>query len=665
VLADAYTYDNGQANKGQVRVYHGSCQFTGVNVPSIYGQNVPPFDGRLPNPALHINNLSQRTTPLHRCDSRSNRIRQWRDERGTSLRLYGPRTDLGAFTRTITYTYPLGRGLCGNLHRLTGATYSTGEAYAYQYDAVGNRTAMTSTTPLSGTVVTTYTYDAANRLTNIKHPSSNIQYVWDARGNLTHDGVFTYTYNAAGRMVRAESFTATLRYTYTVDGLRVAQDVDGAVTTFAWDWATGIPEMLSDGSAVYLVGHDTLGWEDGAGSWTYAVPDALGSVRQAVDATAAVVAAREWTPYGVESGGAQAGLGYTGEWWDAAVGLQYLRARWYDGQSGRFTQKDPLRLEDNLYAYAQANPIHFTDPSGYLSNAEIAESFGFGSFSEVYHWFANLETKSGRLIDDTHNGRWGFLALLMEAKWGDKITGLTLKIGGRKGEIDLGVIGRMGCAYGIRTPDMRVYSLPDYIEEYLLEVNSSDNIGAEVPPWRTVVERYRLNDGKAYRDLLSSDLPDWYAVGFDQSLYAPAGGAGIGGSIQVTGISDRYGNDYISVGLNGGLGIDLWPLPGVEYAEGYTVDQSWPRSATILDESRLVDAMVGFDSEFGFTFLLSARVSVNLFGPINASAVFGAKALEVLAAGLGVSYTWLAPNDNPLTEGWQDLDEIPYTIPLQ
>jgi hypothetical protein len=74
-----------------------------------------------------------------------------------------------------------------------------------------------------------------------------------------------------------------------VDGLRVAQDVDGAVTTFAWDWATGIPEMLSDGSAVYLVGHDTLGWEDGAGSWTYAVPDALGSVRQAVDATAAVV----------------------------------------------------------------------------------------------------------------------------------------------------------------------------------------------------------------------------------------------------------------------------------------------------------------------------------------------------------------------------------------
>jgi hypothetical protein len=42
---------------------------------------------------------------------------------------------------------------------------------------------------------------------------------------------------------------------------------------------TGAGAMLSDGDKQYLVGHDTLGWEDGAGSWTYAVPDALGSVR--------------------------------------------------------------------------------------------------------------------------------------------------------------------------------------------------------------------------------------------------------------------------------------------------------------------------------------------------------------------------------------------------
>ena len=108
----------------------------------------------------------------------------------------------------------------------------------------------------------------------------------------------------------------------------LCQSVDGDPTNFSWDWATGIPEMLSAGDALYLVGHETLGqYADGA--WTYYLPDALGSVRQATDSAGAVVSAREWSPYGVELalsgaegvGAAQAGLGYTGEWFDGDVGL--------------------------------------------------------------------------------------------------------------------------------------------------------------------------------------------------------------------------------------------------------------------------------------------------------------------------------------------------------
>ncbi|HDQ73895.1 MAG TPA: hypothetical protein ENN19_17630 [Chloroflexi bacterium] len=139
---------------------------------------------------------------------------------------------------------------------------------------------------------------------------------------------------------------------------------------FFWDWATpstgsgqaGVPEILSDGDALYLVGHDTLGQWDGA--WTYYLPDALGSVRQATDGAGAVVSAREWSPYGVEVGSAQEGPGYTGECFDGDVGLVYLRARWYDVDAGRFTQVDPLRLEPNPYLYAQADPIQATDPAG-------------------------------------------------------------------------------------------------------------------------------------------------------------------------------------------------------------------------------------------------------------------------------------------------------------
>ncbi len=276
-------------------------------------------------------------------------------------------------TREISYTYDA-------LYRLIAADYSTGETYGYQYDPVGNRVAYTLTTPLDGTAVTTYTYDAANRLLVAGAPGHSVAYTWDARGNLLSDGTFTYTYSAAGRMVRVESITATLVYTYNADGLRVAQAQSVAsvqsVDTFTWDWATPVPELLSDGESLYLIGYDTLCWQTGT-AWTFVLPDALGSVRQETDATGAVTAAREWSPYGEEIDGAQAGLGFTGEWYDANVGLTYLRARWYDGTVGRFVSEDQFTGDSKYpnkahhFAYAWNNPIQWRDPSGFSPEIQV------------------------------------------------------------------------------------------------------------------------------------------------------------------------------------------------------------------------------------------------------------------------------------------------------
>jgi len=96
----------------------------------------------------------------------------------------------------------------------------------------------------------------------------------------------------------------------------------------------------------------------------------LGSVRQETDAAGAVTVAREWSPYGEEIGGAQAGLGFTGEWYDANVGLTYLRARWYDGAIGRFASQDLWKGDNrrpqslNGWIYVVGNPVNLTDPSG-------------------------------------------------------------------------------------------------------------------------------------------------------------------------------------------------------------------------------------------------------------------------------------------------------------
>jgi len=237
------------------------------------------------------------------------------------------RISASAVTSAVKFLSPSG----DPLGRLVAADDTTGESSAYAYDAVGNRTVLTDTAGMH-----TYTYYAANRLTGV----DGVSYTWDARGNLRSNGVFTYTYDGAGRMVRAEGVSATVVYTYGLDSLLVGRSAGGAVTTYAWDWATGVPEMLSDGERLYLVGQETLGWADGA-EWSYPLGDALGSVRQVVDGAGEVLDDRSWTPFGVEEGTAQGGLGYTGEWWDAEVSLLYLRARWYDPTAGRFTQRDP------------------------------------------------------------------------------------------------------------------------------------------------------------------------------------------------------------------------------------------------------------------------------------------------------------------------------------
>ncbi len=269
-------------------------------------------------------------------------------------------------TRVITYTYD-------PLNRLTEARYSTGEHFEYAYDAVGNRTAMTDAL---GTH--TYTYDAANRLTSV----DGVPYTWDDRGNLLSDGTFTYAYNSAGRMVRAESVTATLVYTYTsaslsagtADGLRVAEAVNGDVTTFAWDTALPLARVLatSDG-ALNVYGLTRIG-EERDGEWAYSLGDELGSVRQWAGGGGYVTYAVGYTPFGEhlwQEGNVSSAWGYTGEWRDSNTGNIYLRARWYTPDTGRLLQRDPWEgnheqpVTINPYLYALANPVRYVDPAGW------------------------------------------------------------------------------------------------------------------------------------------------------------------------------------------------------------------------------------------------------------------------------------------------------------
>jgi RHS repeat-associated protein len=63
-------------------------------------------------------------------------------------------------------------------------------------------------------------------------------------------------------------------------------------------------------------------------------------------------------------------LGYNGEYFDADLGMIYLRARWYDPSTGRFHTRDPYQgsFEDPMsmqaYLFAHGDPEAMVDPSG-------------------------------------------------------------------------------------------------------------------------------------------------------------------------------------------------------------------------------------------------------------------------------------------------------------
>jgi RHS repeat-associated protein len=106
-----------------------------------------------------------------------------------------------------------------------------------------------------------------------------------------------------------------------------------------------------------------------------------------------------------ESGTLSTSFLFTGEQFDVASDLYYLRARYYDPSIGRFLTRDPFRgwvaspETHNPYAYPLDNPTNLIDPYGYwgLKDAwkgakNIGGTIGGGIeagarwVGEDYHW---------------------------------------------------------------------------------------------------------------------------------------------------------------------------------------------------------------------------------------------------------------------------------------
>ena len=80
---------------------------------------------------------------------------------------------------------------------------------------------------------------------------------------------------------------------------------------------------------------------------------------------------------------------YTGQREEAAVGLYYYGARWYDPAIGRFIQPgtlvpDPANPQSlNRYAYTYNNSLRYTDPSGHCPMCVVGAGIVVLKFIEL------------------------------------------------------------------------------------------------------------------------------------------------------------------------------------------------------------------------------------------------------------------------------------------
>ncbi len=166
---------------------------------------------------------------------------------------------------TTSYEYDIQ----GRLTKVTNPDESTNE---YTYDDAGNR--LTKTTTSGETVVVTnYTYDNENRLTQSVTGDATTCYGYDNNGNqisewtriancdvvssgiqlglqseATDDLLTLYAYDAFDRLVKIEQGADVIENAYTADGKKLSRTTNGKITYYVYDGNIVIEEQRSNNS---------------------------------------------------------------------------------------------------------------------------------------------------------------------------------------------------------------------------------------------------------------------------------------------------------------------------------------------------------------------------------------------------------------------------------
>lgn len=292
---------------------------------------------------------------------------------------------------SVAFSYDTADRLLRETHRNAGNIVIFEQTFSY--DAVGNRL----TQQITGQAQTILAYDSADKLLT----AGAARFAYDANGRLISktapQGTVSYSYDVEGQLLRVSTSTGSASYDYDASGKRRLRTVPGGEQNFLIDERspTGYDQTLVvfDGSNDQLVeyhwGDRLISADDGSSDRFYHF-DASKNTRLLTDDAGDISDTYDYDAFGVvrnQTGVADSPFGFAGEWREDTDGLVFLRARYYDPETGRFISRDPYAgdaydpVSLHRYLYANANPIMNTDPSGQLSlltQVSIGAAIGFG-----------------------------------------------------------------------------------------------------------------------------------------------------------------------------------------------------------------------------------------------------------------------------------------------
>jgi RHS repeat-associated protein len=264
-------------------------------------------------------------------------------------------------TKSEYFTYdPLAR--LSGAH--TGTVNSTPGTWNMQwnYDQFGNRTAQNLLAGNFSAYQPNFAFDSAtNHITN---PG----YRYDAAGNMLSDSVTVYSYDGANRLTQINNGAA---YAY-FGATRIKKTVGNTTTIYIYSGNKPVAEYANGSlSKEYIYNQSQLLATIAGAVTTYHHPDHL-SIRAQTDASGNTVRTVGHLPFG----DAWYETGTTDKWKfatyerDTESGLDYAQARYISSTQGRFMTADVIGghigapQSMNRYSYVSNDPINLLDPLG-------------------------------------------------------------------------------------------------------------------------------------------------------------------------------------------------------------------------------------------------------------------------------------------------------------